>query len=529
MLPGLAHGEIGASRATLQKTFFFWLFFDKHARAEDGAVRFDDQMIHSTLVDCWTRPTGLAMFNDETCHLTWRYMVGHTRVSTVESVEPLSSESAADFRPEQTGAVHVHFAGGFQAMWRSCSFPRANHTFLNDLIAYHVDRLLHVKRVPPVVVRSLDYRELSSSLQNEGETFKRLQQMNMHCHRSKNLMAGVMVGWTRYPLQPITTDVLSAWFANEAFDARKPTQRLLEFSKLAVELIMFDLPHRITHGPVLEMFVPHGDNKFTGNYFYVQVENERANWDTPYEQVTLATPLCDRTTRSPTFRCAVTWPDATPAPTRSGRARVRGILTSFLASACLFPKTVAMRLLHFGSLNSSVVESMTHEVHQSIKEELGADAADLPPPSMRALDGRVRHVFQALVQCVKRFGTANVIMAEEFDSVFDDPPSVHFDPAGHRYVLNKLTGRWVRNDTTPVIDLNRDSLFQLARDELVSTHKLGLLRPTEQELLQLASLKLPAVGQRANSSVVLQFSDVHTAAPITAGGLDDYQALFGGL
>ena len=25
MLPGLAHGEIGASRATLQKTFFFFL------------------------------------------------------------------------------------------------------------------------------------------------------------------------------------------------------------------------------------------------------------------------------------------------------------------------------------------------------------------------------------------------------------------------------------------------------------------------------------------------------------------------
>lgn len=95
MLPGPPDSEADGAIDDVAKTYFFPLFFfDKHARAEASVVRFDDQMIQSTLVECWTRPTGLAMFNDETCHLTWRYMVGHTRVSQVESVEPLCGESA---------------------------------------------------------------------------------------------------------------------------------------------------------------------------------------------------------------------------------------------------------------------------------------------------------------------------------------------------------------------------------------------------------------------------------------------------
>jgi hypothetical protein len=504
------------------------LRFDKRiwlATAIDSdVVLLDLQVIENTLTECWTKPTGLFVFNDEACHLSWRYMVAHAEINGVESVEPLSPERADEFRLDMTGAVRVHLKSGFQALWRSCSFLDAHYNYLNELIAYHVDRLLHVHRVPPVIVRRIDYRTLSGLVEKDADTSGRLQQMHMHCHHNRHDMTGIMIGWTRYQLKPITTAALDAWFAEAEFDVRKPTQRLMEFSKLAVELIMFDLPERLTHGPVLEMFVPHGSDTFTGNYFYVAVENERASWDVPYEQIAPAAPVCGRAAKSAKFRCAVAWPEATAAPTRHSRARLRGILTSFLASACIFPRTVAERLLHFGSLNSSAVISLTREVRKSLTEELEASSTDdYTLPSMHSLDARLRHVFQTLVQCVKVFGAANVILSEEIDSVVDQPPRVHVDPTGHRFVYNEQSGRWMRNDSAPVIDLNRVKLFGVARDELTSRRKLGLLHPTEQEFAQLAALQPGQVGKGA----ALQFSAAVTSAPVSPSALEDYNALFG--
>jgi hypothetical protein len=487
-------------------------------------LNLQESIVEETMLECWTRPTGLFLFSDEACHLSWKYTLEHGAISAVESVEPLSEEQASAFRPDSTGAIRVAMRSGFEGVFRSCAFPQANHTYWNELLAYHVDRLLHIHRTPPVVFRQVDANEMSALLVTDTPEWRHLQQVRMHCHLNAAKMSGVIVGWTRYSLRPITTAVLSSWFASEAFDVRSPTQRLLEFSKLAIALLIFDLPERLVNGPVQEMFVPRVVNgkadKITGNYFYVLVENERASWDIPYSEEVPATPVCNRERRSSSFRCQITW----PTPSRKIREQLRGILTSFLESACLFPKAIAERMLMYGSLDPATVVSLTHEVHRAMRDELGDRFATTVLPSMKALDGRLRRVFNTLVSCAKRFDIGTVLVPEAIDSIVPKTPRVHIDPIGRRFVYNDKTGRWMRDTTTTVSvdDINRDKLYATARQEILKSGRLGLLRPSEDELN-----KLRNTTQSGSSLHDVVLFAATADAPITPSAIDDYKLLFG--
>jgi hypothetical protein len=473
------------------------------------------------MLECWTRPTGLFLFSDETCHLSWKYTLEHGAISNVESIEPLSEEDASLFRPDSTGAIRVAMRTGFVGVFRSCAFPQANHTYWNELLAYHVDRLLHIHRTPPVVYRTIDVRDVADKLQTDTPDWRRLQQIRMHCHHNAAKLSGVIVGWTRYNLRPITTAVLSSWFNSETFDARAPTQRLLEFSKLAISLLLFDLPERLTNGPVQEMFVPRvvngKEDKITGNYFYVMVENERASWDAPYSEDAPAQPVCNRDKKSQKFRCQVFW----PTPSRKIREQLRGVLTSFLESACLFPKSIAERMLMFGSLDPKTVVSLTHEVHRAVRDELGDRFGTTVLPSMKALDARLRRVFNTLVSCVKRFGATDVLVPEAIDDVVTKTPRMHVDPAGRRFQYNEKTGRWMRDTTTTINDIHREKLYATARHEILTHGKLGLLRPSEGELTELRNTTR-VDSSRDSLENVHKFSVI----PDSAIDLDDYKALF---
>ena len=87
------------------------------------------------------------------------------------------------------------------------------------------------------------------------DTMRKLKQVREQCHGSRRTLTGAVIGWTRHELAPIDPEILTDWFDHARFDARKPTQRLMEFSKLAIALLMYDLPEKLTHGPVRFRFL----------------------------------------------------------------------------------------------------------------------------------------------------------------------------------------------------------------------------------------------------------------------------------
>ena len=60
------------------------------------------------------------------------------------------------------------------------------------------------------------------------------------------------------------------------------------------------------------------------------------------------------------------WPDKKTLALERQRAMLRGILLSFLETACIFPKGIAERLLHYGSLDPKQVISLTKELRQAL-------------------------------------------------------------------------------------------------------------------------------------------------------------------
>jgi hypothetical protein len=120
---------------------------------------------------------------------------------------------------------------------------------------------------------------------------------------------------------------------------------------LSIALLMIDLPQKLLEG-VHELFVAHVvdgvPSTATGTYTYIYIENEEAQFDKIRTVTPPTTPVCDRTSSTGKYRCAIAWPERTISASEQ-RARLRGIMYSFLESACTFPKTIAERLMQYGA------------------------------------------------------------------------------------------------------------------------------------------------------------------------------------
>jgi len=109
-----------------------------------------------------------------------------------------------------------------------------------------------------VVLRHVEWAELSDTdLDVEQET--KLASVHKACHAQRLITSGAMIGYTSHDLKLITTGILSDWMGGErnhdvvcsacspphhsffsslVFSVTAPTQRLLEFVKLSIALLM---------------------------------------------------------------------------------------------------------------------------------------------------------------------------------------------------------------------------------------------------------------------------------------------------
>ena len=157
-----------------------------------------------------------------------------SRVFTVEGL-PAGNDVLVD---GETGAIRLQLGSGYLGLFRSCTFE--DYSYVNEVVAHEIDRLLHLYRVPAVALKQIAWSELLVATQQypiDDEALERLYRVRDRCNGSGKLLTGALVGWTNNDLRVVQKGVLSDWLAHAAFDPMTPTQRLMEFVKLAIATV----------------------------------------------------------------------------------------------------------------------------------------------------------------------------------------------------------------------------------------------------------------------------------------------------
>jgi hypothetical protein len=64
-------------------------------------------------------------------------------------------------KPQQNGGMRTTLSTGLQAYWKPCTLDSGNgESFLAEIMAFHIDRLLQFNRAPAVVPRYISENDL---------------------------------------------------------------------------------------------------------------------------------------------------------------------------------------------------------------------------------------------------------------------------------------------------------------------------------------------------------------------------------
>jgi hypothetical protein len=144
-------------------------------------------------------------------------------------------------------------------------------------------------------------------------------------------------------------------------------------------------------------------------------------------------PACNRTASKSVFTCHLRLPPidkhekTTSDEFQHNEQVANGALLSYLQTACIFPRNVAMRLFHYGGKDVSLSATLAHVTKGEITGATALKRFKAP-----VLDLRVADIFSALAACVARLGVRSVI--------FDEPLSFRI----HAPPQNATSGVWMK-------------------------------------------------------------------------------------
>jgi hypothetical protein len=140
------------------------------------------------------------------CHLAWKYALQHSVVSGISECEALPVGNVVDDR-SRTGAIRLTLEGGFLALFRSCIFQ--DYSYVSELVAHEVDRMLYLDRVPAVAFKAIEWNDILRTKPSEAH-MRLLYHIRERCHNNADLLTGAVIGWTKVSLV-ILSGLSSNW------------------------------------------------------------------------------------------------------------------------------------------------------------------------------------------------------------------------------------------------------------------------------------------------------------------------------
>lgn len=403
------------------------------------------QQEHMNLLSrCW-KSHFYFMFVDEACHLAWLYQLQSTQILVFQQrgappppPPSLAGHGAHAYTKWQThGLIQVRLPDEKEGFFLGCD-DTDGPSYKAELLAYHIDRLLGIDRVPATVARTVTEDEARRGLGDHAV----IAQLKACAPDDVMRVVGSLSGWPHEDIE--STDVISEQLHDHTYVNGDATPNEVELSRLIIGLLLQGLPRKIQTDSIIDIEEPDKGKK-SARHLFVNPSNSMARWD-EWAPLKPSVPVCNRTTaRGTTFTCRLRLPALDKNELVNSTSFVHneqvanGALLSYLRTACIFPKTVAMRIYHYAADHVSLADTLSHVT----RAELTA-ATSLKRFKGSVLDKRLYDIFLALGECAARYGHRSTIFDDPVSYRVHAPPKVHVDPAGTRYWKNETTGVWMK-------------------------------------------------------------------------------------
>jgi hypothetical protein len=392
---------------------------------------------------CWSSEF-YYMFADEICHLAWLYqlqvahLVAFQLRTTTQSPPPaVAGLGAHAYTKWQThGVIQVRLPDEKEGFFLGCD-DGDGPSYKAELLAYHIDRLMAIDRVPATVARVVSEDEARSNLADKAV----IASLKACTDDDVSRVVGSLSGWPHLDMPGV--DVVSDFMNGHLYNGGQPQSIELEMSRLAVELLLTGLPRKIQTDSIVDVIEP-GKGKKSAHHLFVNPANSMARWD-HWSPLKPTMPACNRTASKSVFTCHLRLPPidkhekTTSDEFQHNEQVANGALLSYLQTACIFPRNVAMRLFHYGGKDVSLSATLAHVTKGEITGATALKRFKAP-----VLDLRVADIFSALAACVARLGVRSVIFDEPLSFRIHAPPQIHTDPAGSRFWKNATSGVWMK-------------------------------------------------------------------------------------
>lgn len=411
------------------------------------------------LAHCW-KSRFYFMFVDETCHLAWLYQLQSAQLVVFQQrgappppPPSLAGHGAHAYTKYQThGVIQVRLPDEMEGFFLGCD-DTDGPSYKAELLAYHIDRLLGIDRVPATVARSVTEDEARRGLGDRGV----IAQLKACAPDDVMRVVGSLSGWPHEDIE--SSDIVSEYIHEHTYQNGDATPNEIEVSRLIIGLLLQGLPRKIQTDSIIDVEEPEKGKK-SARHLFVNPSNSMARWDA-WAPLKPAVPACNRTSaRGTTFTCRLRLPslDKSEKVNSTSFAHneqvANGALVSYLRTACIFPKTVAMRLYHYAADHVSLAETLARVTRAEL-----TSATSLKRFHGSVLDKRLYDIFLAMGECVALYGHRSTIFDDPASFRVHAPPKVHIDPAGTRYWKNETTGVWMK------LQKAVDGLPEMALDE----------------------------------------------------------------
>jgi len=355
---------------------------------------------------------------DPICSFLWMVRLRQEPMQAIESVlavvtrEDEKSMGRED-KPQQNGGMRAHLiTSHFAAYWKPCTHASGNgESYLREIVAYHIDRILQFNRAPAVVPRFIsaqDFRLLGEQAEDDDAP-RKVETMLSKCGLQDGRGAeGSFVGWSPFAVELLPHRL---W--------KSETPRLSELSVSEVNALAEGRMNISRHSPpeqiewALELVTGHLYGILIGTltrfrhnqHFFlypdtgrrgpmIYIDNDRAQWDSLARDIRKPNPL---------------------------------------QRFCVFPKGLSERIMMLASTHHTLGDILLRisDFYQPTMMEGPLFTA----PMKLQLQRNIRWITQAIQMCIEKHGEEAVLIPEHWDSSSYD--SFHFPSHGGLYQFFK--------------------------------------------------------------------------------------------